>query len=277
MPGAPSFPPSGKGGACASVHRQSRAKHCPPPHHAASKGFVAALFAAPGLDDPSPTTIRHAGCPILPAFREGWGFCINSSSASRQALPAFVAAHFSAPAVRRAPARGASAAPTKPKDRACLRYKARPQNRRRNGSSLRLRAWSARSVGVDCDGRGAYFGIVREIFRPLMVAALLVALAAYALDCGAMTTPEQAMQCCSSMPCAPQGHNGSDCCKSMPSMHAPFVQLAYVHSRSHGLAAIATLAASDAAVPALSESERFSTSSHAPPLISPPPFLPLRI
>lgn len=132
-------------------------------------------------------------------------------------------------------------------------------------------------TGVDCDARGEYVGLVREVFKSLVMVALLVALAAYALDCGALTTPEQAMQCCGSMPCAPQGHNGQDCCKSMPSMHGPFVQPSSVHSATHPLAVVATLAASDAVLPALAVSETFSTSSHAPPFISPPTFSPLRI
>jgi hypothetical protein len=131
--------------------------------------------------------------------------------------------------------------------------------------------------GVDCDGRGEYVGLVTEVFKTLVMVALVVALAAYALDCGAMTTPEQAMQCCSSMPCAPQGHVGQDCCKSMPSMHAPFVQPTSVHPTTHALAAVATLAASGANSAALAEFEAFSTSSHAPPPIGTSAFLPLRI
>ena len=118
---------------------------------------------------------------------------------------------------------------------------------------------------------------MRKVFKPLVMVALLVALAAYALDCGAMTTPEQAMQCCGSMPCAPQGRVGQDCCKSMPSMHVPFVQPSSVHKATHPLAAVATLAVSGAANPALSEIGAFSTSSHPPPLISPSAFSPLRI
>src|ERR1700758_3303990 len=64
--------------------------------------------------------------------------------------------------------------------------------------------------------------------RPILIAALAVALAVYAFDCGAMTTPERAMQCCNSMPCSSQGHHGQDCCKTMPAMHAPFVQPSFV-------------------------------------------------
>jgi hypothetical protein len=44
--------------------------------------------------------------------------------------------------------------------------------------------------------------------KPILLAALAVALAAYAFDCGALGTPEQAMQCCNSMPCSSHGHRG---------------------------------------------------------------------
>ena len=59
--------------------------------------------------------------------------------------------------------------------------------------------------------------------RPLFVAILALALGAYAFDCEAVTTPEQAMQC-KSMHCSPHGHHGQDCCKAMPTKHAPFVR-----------------------------------------------------
>lgn len=113
--------------------------------------------------------------------------------------------------------------------------------------------------------------------RSILIAVLVVALAAYAFDCGAMTTSEQAMECCASMPCAPHGHDGQDCCKSMPSMHAPFVQPSPVHIAAHALAAVATLTVLATASPALAESEAFTSRSHAPPLIIPPAFSPLRI
>ena len=47
---------------------------------------------------------------------------------------------------------------------------------------------------------------------------LTVALAAYGFDCVGMHTPEEAMQCCDTMRCHSQHHNGhrsEDCCKSM--------------------------------------------------------------
>src|SRR6201997_5035552 len=60
--------------------------------------------------------------------------------------------------------------------------------------------------------------------RQIAVAVLGIALAAYAFDCSGMTTPAQAMQCCNSMPCSSQSDHGQDCCRTMPAMHAPFVQ-----------------------------------------------------
>lgn len=107
--------------------------------------------------------------------------------------------------------------------------------------------------------------------------ALVVALAAYALDCGAMTTSEQAMQCCASMPCAPHGHDGQDCCKDMPSMHAPFVQSVSAQSAQqiHAISAVLTpLQVSGLARP---DHGTFGVQSHAPPIVGPPTFSPLRI
>src|ERR1700730_1820100 len=39
-----------------------------------------------------------------------------------------------------------------------------------------------------------------RLWRLTLLTALAVALAAYAFDCGAAITPEQAMKCCDSMP-----------------------------------------------------------------------------
>lgn len=116
-----------------------------------------------------------------------------------------------------------------------------------------------------------------HLFKPILMLALVVALAAYALDCGAMTTPEQAMQCCNSMPCAPHGHDGQDCCKDMPSMHAPFVQSASAQSapQTHaGGAVLTTPRASNSARPT---HRTVGVQWHAPPAVSPPTFSPLRI
>jgi hypothetical protein len=116
-----------------------------------------------------------------------------------------------------------------------------------------------------------------RLFRPILMLALVVALAAYALDCGAMTTPEQAMQCCSSMPCAPHGHDGQDCCKDMPSMHAPFVQSVSAQSTPQLHAIGADLTALQASGLTRPDRGTSGVGSHAPPIISPPAYSPLRI
>ena len=107
----------------------------------------------------------------------------------------------------------------------------------------------------------------------------LVALsfAAYAFDCGGMMTPEQAMQCCNSMPCSSQGHNGQDCCKTMPSMHAPFVQLTTAHA-GFSIDVLAVLPAASESMDLNSSARSVTSHWHAPPLLhSSPPPLPLRI
>src|SRR6201988_4095770 len=80
--------------------------------------------------------------------------------------------------------------------------------------------------------------------RPLFVAILALALGAYAFDCEAATTPEQAMPWCKAMPCSSHGHHGQDCCKTMPTMHAPFVQPSSVQSVSFSPVVFAVMAAS---------------------------------
>src|SRR5579864_2758418 len=55
--------------------------------------------------------------------------------------------------------------------------------------------------------------------RSIFPAVLIVALAAYAVDCSPTATAEQAMQCCKSMQCMRHRHHSQDCCKTMPSSH----------------------------------------------------------
>lgn len=115
-----------------------------------------------------------------------------------------------------------------------------------------------------------------RLAKPIFLALLTVALAAYAFDCGA-TTPEQAMQCCNSMPCSSHGHHGQDCCKTMQAMHAPFVQASVVHGVRHSPVVVAVVGTFD-------ESHRLDASaravvehSHAPPIFYSPASTPLRI
>jgi hypothetical protein len=116
-----------------------------------------------------------------------------------------------------------------------------------------------------------------RLAKPIFLAVMAVALAAYAIDCGAATTPEQAMQCCNSMPCSSHRHQGQDCCKTMPAMHAPFVQPSSVHGVSYSPVVSAVL-------PVSGEPQGFDLSDrmvaahcHAPPVLYAPAPLPLRI
>ena len=84
-----------------------------------------------------------------------------------------------------------------------------------------------------------------RLAKPIFLALLTVAVASYAFDCGATATPEQAMECCNSMPCSSQGHHGQDCCKTMPAMHAPFVQPSSVHGISYSPVVVAVLTTFD--------------------------------
>src|SRR5437667_7630673 len=75
-----------------------------------------------------------------------------------------------------------------------------------------------------------------------LVAALTIALGAFALDCLAVT-PQQAMQCCQSMRCSSHGHHGKDCCKTMPAMRAALGQPASVQKISFSAVVLGILQA----------------------------------
>src|SRR5215467_9246733 len=112
--------------------------------------------------------------------------------------------------------------------------------------------------------------------RTILLVVVAVLLAAYAFDCDALATPEQAMQCCGSMPCSPQGHQGQDCCKTMPSMHAPFVQPSTVEQVSLPVVVVA-LPAPGHLPPAITGERIPAPVSHPPPIFSLPDLSPLRI
>jgi hypothetical protein len=114
--------------------------------------------------------------------------------------------------------------------------------------------------------------------KAILLIALAVALAAYALDCDASSTPEQAMNCCHSMPCASHGHHGQECCKSMSAMHSPFIA---PPAGGEGIS-FAPLALTLLSAPAQPSGFAFSgllisSDFHAPPVFSPPIQQPLRI
>jgi len=115
-----------------------------------------------------------------------------------------------------------------------------------------------------------------RLAKPILLAVLTLALAAYAFDCGA-TTPEQAVACCNSMACSSHGHHGQDCCKTMPAMHTPFVQPLSVSGISYSPAVVAVLSTLVESPGRLSSAFIIAELSHAPPLAFSQALLPLRI
>jgi hypothetical protein len=113
--------------------------------------------------------------------------------------------------------------------------------------------------------------------KPILLAVLAVALAAYAFDCGATTTPEQAMQCCNSMACSPHGHHAQDCCKTMQAMHAPFVQPSSGHGASYSALAFAMLPATSESLAPRASDRVIAAHCHAPPICYAPTAVLLRI
>jgi hypothetical protein len=113
-----------------------------------------------------------------------------------------------------------------------------------------------------------------RIAKPMLMLVLAAALAAYAFDCSAMATPEQAMQCCNSMPCSSHGHHSQDCCKTMQMAHAPFVQTPSVQGSSFTPVVLAILAPSDESNVLNFSSRGVAVHCHAPPVfnaLTPPP------
>lgn len=102
--------------------------------------------------------------------------------------------------------------------------------------------------------------------RPILLIAAAFLLAAYVFDCDAMATPEQAMQCCQSMPCSSEAHHDQDCCNTMPTMHAPFVQTASAHGAGFSLELLAVLPAPVESIAVVLPIGSVGAHSHAPPI-----------
>lgn len=113
--------------------------------------------------------------------------------------------------------------------------------------------------------------------KSILMVLLALALAAYAFDCSAMATPEQAMQCCNSMPCASHGHRGQDCCETMQIAHVPFVQPSCAPGGSLPLVTLAILPASDGLDILGLSTRSVAVHCHAPPGPHTPNSSPLRI
>jgi len=114
--------------------------------------------------------------------------------------------------------------------------------------------------------------------RLTLLAVMAIVFATYAFDCLAMSTPDTAMQCCDAMPCASHGHEHSQqCCKTMPSMHAPFLQPASAHAQSLSSVFVAVLPRFSASQVLDSRSRVLTAHCHAPPIAPAAVPSPLRI
>jgi hypothetical protein len=117
-----------------------------------------------------------------------------------------------------------------------------------------------------------------HLVRPILLAVMVIAFAMYAFDCLAMSTPDTAMQCCDMMHCSSHGHQHSqECCKTMASMHAPFVQPASAHALSFTLPFVAVLRTFDAPQVSDFPSNVLTAQCHAPPIPQAAAPSPLRI
>jgi hypothetical protein len=118
--------------------------------------------------------------------------------------------------------------------------------------------------------------LVTVVARNVISALLSLALGVYAFDCAPMATAQQAMQCCKSMRCMSHHRQGEDCCKTMPTTQVDVGQPTSVnHSLPH--VAVGVVQTFDESL-SISASVRFvADQSHAPPIVSPPSVLPLRI
>jgi hypothetical protein len=114
--------------------------------------------------------------------------------------------------------------------------------------------------------------------KPILMALMALALAVYAFECLAMSTPEDAMQCCDSMPCSSHGpEHSQDCCKTMPSMHATFVQPSSLQDTSFSPVFLAALPDVIGSEGLDSPVDILAAHWHAPPIPHLAALSPLRI
>src|SRR5262245_6590420 len=110
--------------------------------------------------------------------------------------------------------------------------------------------------------------LVMRVARVIFTVALVTGLAVFSLDCFAAATPDEAMQCCDSMPCPHHSGDASqDCCQDMPSMHGPLACPRAINIASHAPVALAMLPAVNASQGlGFAANTLLAEKSHAPPL-----------
>ena len=114
--------------------------------------------------------------------------------------------------------------------------------------------------------------------KPILVAVVAIALSAYASECFAMATPQQAMQCCKSRHCASHGHHGQDCCKTMPTVRVSFGQPSSSMHRASPTPVVLALVAAHGDSRGLSPAVlSIAAHCHAPPILYVSAPVPIRI
>jgi hypothetical protein len=120
--------------------------------------------------------------------------------------------------------------------------------------------------------------VVMRLMKPILFVVIAVAIALYVIDCGAMTTPDEAMQCCNSMPCSSHSQDRSqECCTTMPSAHGPFIERASAHDPSFSPVLVAVPRSFSALQGLDSAADVLASYSHAPPIPQAAVPLPLRV
>ena len=106
-----------------------------------------------------------------------------------------------------------------------------------------------------------------RLVKPILLVAVALAIAVYAIDCGAMTSSDEAMQCCSTMPCSSHSQEHSqECCTTMPPTHAPFLQPASAHDLSFSPVLLAVPPSFSASKGLDFVADVLASHSHAPPI-----------
>ena len=114
--------------------------------------------------------------------------------------------------------------------------------------------------------------------RSALMVVIAVALAAYGFDCPVASTSDEAMQCCDNMACSSPGHEHSDdCCKTMPTAHAPFVQTHSPHTTHITFVLFAVLPVNTGQGLDFFAQSVANALSHAPPISQSAIHAPLRI
>lgn len=108
-----------------------------------------------------------------------------------------------------------------------------------------------------------------RLAKTVLLTAVVVVLSTYAVDCSAMVTPMQMMQCCRTMHCNHHQGNQQNCCQTMSSTHSPFVKTIKIEAPAVPALLVAMVPSQVASAMMAPHADALMVISHSPP-ISPP-------